>query len=851
MKLHARHFAAALIFLLGTCWYAVSYTYSSGPPAGNTNAPGESNCTSCHSGTLNSGGNLSSLTLSTDMPNGKFLPDSTYTITVSYAETGVSKFGFQATALSATTNNMMGTLTVTNSSSTKKVSNATREYIEHTSSGTFGSGSVSWSFEWKAPSVISSDVKFYVALNASNSSGTNSGDDIYAKNWNFSLDSSYFPVATITASEDTICTGESVSFNGNATNTPLSWQWNFIGANIGASGSRNPSATYQTAGTYMATLRARNSLGWGEKDTFYITVKEGTTASIFNNDTTLCWGDSVTLTAAMADNYLWSNNETTQAITISASDTLTVTTWNSAGCTATSDPVIVQVQPKPQVLLFAQPGGASFCELDTLTFTASAGFESYDFYRNDQNIISDTQNVFVNSGNGQSRYVVVATDDLGCMSDSSNAVTVNFEAPAPAPIVRCDSVGTSIIRVAWDSIPDALGYEVSLDGQNWMPPSTGNFGLMHQEENLQSNTQYTFWVRAFMPQPCEKSEIAMVTCETDSCNFVDVRVASPAEACFGDTLDIVIAPQNLSAYSIRFENTTFSDTIFQLLPSVGSHTLSFFITDSANLVCPPKRVDVPLFVNWLPNFNILTDFPSGLCMGDTATFKVDETDYTNYVFMLNGTDTLQQGTNTSYSTAMLADGDVVSVQVEDTNGCMAEEAALPVLVNELPVVSFTSQIVSGRMVQFTDQSATATSWDWDFGDGNSSLDQNPQHEYQADGTYQVMLAVEDGNGCTNAHQEEVQVITTGIAAVPVFAEVVVSPNPFTDRLQVQWQQAKAGAAILMLVNAQGQVVLQEQLQAPAGEMQAWLSPRKPLPAGLYLLRLQVQDAVFTIPVLKR
>lgn len=57
---------------------------------------------------------------------------------------------------------------------------------------------------------------------------------------------------------------------------------------------------------------------------------------------------------------------------------------------------------------------------------------------------------------------------------------------------------------------------------------------------------------------------------------------------------------------------------------------------------------------------------------------------------------------------------------------------------------FTTE-VGGLDVSFTDNS-TGTSigtWYWDFGDGNSSIQQNPTHTYASDGIYPVMLAVYD------------------------------------------------------------------------------------------------------------
>ncbi len=52
-----------------------------------------------------------------------------------------------------------------------------------------------------------------------------------------------------------------------------------------------------------------------------------------------------------------------------------------------------------------------------------------------------------------------------------------------------------------------------------------------------------------------------------------------------------------------------------------------------------------------------------------------------------------------------------------------------------------------RMVAFTDQSeGQITSWKWDFGDGTTSSEQNPTHQYKEAGKYIVILNIEGPKG---------------------------------------------------------------------------------------------------------
>jgi PKD repeat protein len=75
------------------------------------------------------------------------------------------------------------------------------------------------------------------------------------------------------------------------------------------------------------------------------------------------------------------------------------------------------------------------------------------------------------------------------------------------------------------------------------------------------------------------------------------------------------------------------------------------------------------------------------------------------------------------------------------------------IITVLPSASFTVTPTSGKApltVDFTDTSTAGTSainsWMWDFNDGNSSTEQNPQHIYEAAGSYDISLTVTTADG---------------------------------------------------------------------------------------------------------
>ncbi|MEE4271482.1 MAG: PKD domain-containing protein [Thermoanaerobaculales bacterium] len=53
----------------------------------------------------------------------------------------------------------------------------------------------------------------------------------------------------------------------------------------------------------------------------------------------------------------------------------------------------------------------------------------------------------------------------------------------------------------------------------------------------------------------------------------------------------------------------------------------------------------------------------------------------------------------------------------------------------------------GQLISFTDTSTgDPTSWAWDFGDGETSVEQNPTHAFASEGEFQVSLSVENDDG---------------------------------------------------------------------------------------------------------
>jgi hypothetical protein len=153
---------------------------ANGPSGGQAGAPGEQNCTSCHSGATQNGANENLLVVNNDIGFGitQYTPGASYTVNLSMASNPAKK-GFQVTALNAA-NTMAGNFVAGANTQIKTttISGGQRKYATHKSSSNT-SATQTWNWTWEAPATEQGAITFYVATNKANNNGNDNGDIIY------------------------------------------------------------------------------------------------------------------------------------------------------------------------------------------------------------------------------------------------------------------------------------------------------------------------------------------------------------------------------------------------------------------------------------------------------------------------------------------------------------------------------------------------------------------------------------------------------------------------------------------------------------------------------------------------
>lgn len=158
-----------------------------------------------------------------------------------------------------------------------------------------------------------------------------------------------------------------------------------------------------------------------------------------SGQTTLCQGESVTLSSDPSVSYRWNTGANTQKITVSSSGKFAVQVIDSNGCKSpASDSMNVVVNQLPTKPVIAASGPTTFCADKNVILTASSD-ENYKWSNG-----ATTRNITVNTAGS---FTVQAVNKFGCLSPSSEAIKTAIN-PLPAPLVTTANGPTTFCKGA-------------------------------------------------------------------------------------------------------------------------------------------------------------------------------------------------------------------------------------------------------------------------------------------------------------------------------------------------------------------------------------------------------------------
>ena len=228
------------------------------------------------------------------------------------------------------------------------------------------------------------------------------------------------PAPTIIASGPlTFCQGGSVTLTSTAAQSYL---WN----NSATSQAINVTAS----GSYTVTVV--NDKGCtGTSAPVLVTVISNPPANVnVIGGTSICAGQSTTLSAPAGYSYIWNTGAQTQFLTVTQSGNYTVQVTNANGCSSVSASILINVNALPNATISAS-GPTNFCQGQSVMLTAPAA-SSYLWSNGAQ-----TQSIIVSTAG---TYSVTVTGQGGCTA-TSTPVTVNVYA-LPSPTIFASGTTT-------------------------------------------------------------------------------------------------------------------------------------------------------------------------------------------------------------------------------------------------------------------------------------------------------------------------------------------------------------------------------------------------------------------------
>lgn len=142
--------------------------------------------------------------------------------------------------------------------------------------------------------------------------------------------------------------------------------------------------------------------------------------------------------------------------------------------------------------------------------------------------------------------------------------------------------------------------------------------------------------------------------------------------------------------------------------------------------------------------------------------------------------------------------------------CLSARTPVSVSLLDAPSTGFTSLVNMGGAT-FTDTTTGSTAWSWDFGDPgsgafNTSTMQNPSHLFSAPGVYNVCLTAANTDGCESTTCNQVEIITLEANEMEANNEMVVYPNPATERFYIRFGREMKSTTQIRMTDVTGRIV---------------------------------------------
>lgn len=562
------------------------------------------------------------------------------------------------------------------------------------------------------------------------------------------------PVANFTANTP-VCNDSVVTFT-NASNIAtgtLSYAWSF--GDGGSSTNINPTRIYAAPGTYNVTLTATSNNGCKDTAVVNVLVNNRPNAGFTASATTICLGDTILFTntgttgAGLIIGYNFGDGNQGQA-----EDTAYVYTTSGTfqvvqlianpltGCFDTTS-IVVVVNEEPNANFTA----TDVCNGTAVGFTNQStiqvGTLSHLWNFGDGNFSTNINPTHLYATTGTYNVLLTVTSNNGCVDTITKQVTV-----FPEPLANF-----------------TLSSETACDRDTVFFTNTSivsGINIVYTWAFGDGNTSNSLSPAYVYGGPGTYSVVLTVTDTLTGCTDVAsdtvtifhraVPAFTTADVCLGTaavfTNNTTLAVGTAS-YVWDFGDTTFSTDInpTHVYDSIGIKTVTLVVT--TNNGCSDTTVRT-LIVNPQPD----ADFSVGpTCFGNTTSFtNLSSIAFGTNTYLWNfGDGTTSTDSNATHTYTVL--GNYTATLTATSNAGCVNVANQVITVHPNPTANFNrSSVCEDDTVVFENTASipygTLTSF-WQFGDGFTSIADNPTYTYTGFGTFTATLISTSNHGCAD------------------------------------------------------------------------------------------------------
>lgn len=627
------------------------------------------------------------------------------------------------------------------------------------------------SYTWTIPPCVS---QFYFVVSVT----TNRADELlFIDNVRLTTPqlNSLLTVSPISGSIS-VCSGTSENYSVTP-EAGISYTWSGLPAGAsftttnGTTASSAMTINWGTAapGTYNLTVTPSNVCGTnGTPQTLSITVLPAPTPLTISGPTSLCTGETITLTSSYASGNSWSpNGESSSSISVTSPGTYTVSAITSCGTLTASHTVTLNTPPPASI---TPNGPTSFCPGGSVTLSSgSSSGNSWSTGATTPSITVTTAGTYVLtvtdicgpssvsqqviilsspnpqiSGNasfctGQSTTLTASGGDTYLWSNGETTASITITTPGNYTVTAFNTCGQSSsapFTVTESPLPNPqISGNLSFCSgqQTTLTASGGTTYLWSNGETttaISVSTPGNYSVTAF--NTCGQAVSVPVTVSENP--LPNPQISGNNSFCTGQQTTLTAS----GGTSYLWSNGQTSPSITATAP--GSYTVTAFNT-CGQTVSAPFTVSEML----LPNAHIAGE--TTFCAGQQTALTASGG--TSYLWS-----TGQTGTNLTVSTP-----GIYSVSVNNSCGTDIETVTISIASVS---ASFTPSVTTGAAPLAIDFANTsdpgAILFSWNFGDGSIETSVSPSHLFAQSGQYTVELTATNAIGCSDNYSITIEVL---------------------------------------------------------------------------------------------